>query len=173
MTTIYKVFDGAWFNAKYAIENDWKDKHVVLLFPEQVYPHTEEQQLSFPLLDMLKANMEYKEEDYASFMQQYNLLEKFRSFVKKNIGEIMSSKVSNILNGHIDSYCFYITKFKYHLFIHNLPVPIPYVVSVYGGMRLCSVILVFDDYSKLFHYIQPCAVPYNRISMPVSFQSPP
>lgn len=64
MTTIYKVFDGAWFNAKYAIENDWKDKHVVLLFPEQVYPHTEEQQLSFPLLDMLKANMEYKEEDY-------------------------------------------------------------------------------------------------------------
>ena len=97
MTTIYKVFDGAWFNAKYAIENDWKDKHVVLLFPEQVYPHTEEQQLSFPLLDMLKANMEYKEEDYASYMQQYNLPEKFRSFVKKNIGEIMSSKVSNIL----------------------------------------------------------------------------
>lgn len=75
---------------------------MVLLFPEQVYPHTEEQQLSFPLLDMLKANMEYKEEDYASYIQQYNLPEKFRSFVKKNIGEIMSSKVSNILNGHID-----------------------------------------------------------------------
>lgn len=55
---------------------------------------------------MLKANMEYKEEDYASFMQQYNLPEKFRSFVKKNIGEIMSSKVSNILNGHIDSTSF-------------------------------------------------------------------
>lgn len=75
---------------------------MVLLFPEQVYPHTEEQQLSFPLLDMLKANMEYKEEDYASYIQQYNLPEKFRSFVKKNIGEIMSSKLSNILNGHID-----------------------------------------------------------------------
>ncbi len=103
---IYKVFDGAWFNAKYAIENDWKDKHVVLLFPQQVYPHTEEQQLSFPLLDMLKANMEYKEEDYASFMQQYNLPEKFRGFVKKNIGEIMSSRVSNILNGHIDNTSF-------------------------------------------------------------------
>ena len=70
-------------------------------------------------------------------------------------------------------YCFYITKFKYNLFIHNLPVPIPCVVSVYGGMRLCSVILVFDDYNKLFQYTQPCAVPYNRISMPVSFQSPP
>lgn len=23
---IYKVFDGAWFNIKYAIENTWKDK---------------------------------------------------------------------------------------------------------------------------------------------------
>ena len=103
---IYKVFDGAWFNTKYAIENDWKDKHVVLLFPESVYPHTEEQQLSFPLLDMLKANMEYKEDDYASYMQQYNLPEKFRGFVKKNIGEIMSSKVSNILNGHVDSTSF-------------------------------------------------------------------
>ena len=103
---IYKVFDGAWFNAKYAIENDWKDKRVVLLFPEHVYPHTEEQQLSFPLLDMLKANMEYKEDDYASFMQQYNLPEKFRGFVKKNIGEIMSSRISAILNGHIDSSSF-------------------------------------------------------------------
>ena len=103
---IYKVFDGAWFNAKYAIENDWKDKRVVLLFPEHVYPHTEEQQLSFPLLDMLKANMEYKEDDYASFMQQYNLPEKFRGFVKKNIGEIISSRISTILNGHIDSTSF-------------------------------------------------------------------
>lgn len=105
-TFIYKVFDGAWFNTKYAIENDWKDKHVVLLFPESVYPHTEQQQLSFPLLDMLKANMEYKEDDYASYMQQYSLPEKFRGFVKKNIGEIMSSRVSNILNGHIDGSSF-------------------------------------------------------------------
>lgn len=103
---IYKVFDGAWFNTKYAIENDWKDKHVVLLFPEHVYPHTEEQQLSFPLLDMLKANMEYKEDNYAAYMQQYGLSEKFRGFVKKNIGEIMSSRVSNILNGHVNSSSF-------------------------------------------------------------------
>lgn len=29
---IYKVFDGAWFNTKYAIENTWKDKRIVLLF---------------------------------------------------------------------------------------------------------------------------------------------
>ena len=103
---IYKVFDGAWFNTKYAIENTWKDKRIVLLFPVETYPHSEEQQLQFPLLDMLKANMEYKEDDYASFMQQYNLPERFRSFIKKNIAEIMSSKIHNILNGHIDSSTF-------------------------------------------------------------------
>ena len=103
---IYKVFDGAWFNTKYAIENQWKDKRVVLLFPEHVYPHTEEQQLKFPLLDMLKANMEYKEDDYASYMQQYGLPEKFRGFVRKNIGEMMSSRVSNILSGHVDGSSF-------------------------------------------------------------------
>lgn len=103
---IYKVFDGAWFNTKYAIENTWKDKRVVLLFPVGTYPHSEEQQLQFPLLDMLKANMEYKEDDYASFMQQYNLPERFHGFIKKNIAEIMSSKIQNILNGHIDSTIF-------------------------------------------------------------------
>ena len=97
---IYKIFDGAWFNTKYAIENTWKEKRVVLLFPETMYPQAEEQMLKFPLLDVLKANMEYKEEDYASFMQQYNLPQKFASFIKRNITEIMSNKVSSILNGH-------------------------------------------------------------------------
>ena len=97
---IYKIFDGTWFNTKYAIENTWKEKRVVLLFPETMYPQTEEQMLKFPLLDVLKANMEYKEEDYASFMQQYNLPQKFASFIKRNITEIMSNKISSILNGH-------------------------------------------------------------------------
>lgn len=99
-TYIYKVFDGAWFNTKYALENQWKDKRVVLLFPETTLPHTEEQMLQFPLLDMLRANMEYKEDDYASFMQQYNLPQKFAPFLKRNIGELMTTKVSNIMNGH-------------------------------------------------------------------------
>ena len=98
---LYKVFDGAWFNAKYAIENDWKDKRVVLLFPKEECPRTEEQLLGFPLLDILKANMEYKDEDYASYIQQHNLPERFRGFVKRNIGEMMSSRVSAILNGHL------------------------------------------------------------------------
>ena len=98
---VYKVFDGAWFNTKYAIENTWKDKNIVLLFTDGTYPHTEEQMLKFPLLDMLKANMEFKEDDYESFMQQYNLPEKFRLFVKNNVSEIQSTKVSSLLAGHL------------------------------------------------------------------------
>ena len=98
---IYKVFDGTWFNIKYAIENTWKDKKVVLLFTDGTYPHTEEQMLKFPLLDMLKANMEFKEDDYESFMQQYNLPEKFRLFIKNNISEMQSTKISTMLVGHL------------------------------------------------------------------------
>ena len=57
--------------------------------------------LKFPLLDMLKANMEFKEDDYESFMQQYNLPEKFRLFIKNNVSEIQSTKVSSLLAGHL------------------------------------------------------------------------
>lgn len=103
---VYKVFDGAWFNTKYAIENTWKEKRVVLLFPLGTYPATEEQQLKFPLLDMLKANMEYKDDDYEAYMQQYGLPEKYRTFIKRNISEMMSSKVSTILAGHISTETF-------------------------------------------------------------------
>ena len=98
---IYKVFDGAWFNIKYAIENTWKDKRIVLLFTDKTCPKTEEQMLVFPLLDMLKANMEFKEDDYESFMQQYNLPEKFRLFIKNNVSEMRSTKISTMLAGHL------------------------------------------------------------------------
>ncbi len=102
----YHVFDGKWFNIKYNIEHTWKDYKVVLLFKNEgghplSFPQTEEQMLKFPLLDMLKANMEYKEDDYESFMQQYGLPDKFRIFIKKNITELMSSKISTMLMGMI------------------------------------------------------------------------
>ena len=98
---IYKVFDGAWFNIKYAIEHTWKEKKVVLLFTDKACPKKEKEMLPFPLLDMLKANMEFKEDDYESFMQQYNLPEKFRLFIKNNISEIQSTKISTMLAGYL------------------------------------------------------------------------
>lgn len=103
---VFQVFDGAWFNVKYAVENEWKDKHVVLLFPETTYPHSEEQMLKFPLLDLLKANMEYKEEDHACFMQQYGLPAKHSTFIKRNISEIMSAKITALLQGYLNAEMF-------------------------------------------------------------------
>ena len=97
----FEIFDGAWFNAKYAIENTWKDKKTVLLFPNAVCPQNEEQRLKFPLLDILLANMEYKEESYDAFLQQYNLPQRFGGFIKRNIDEIKRARVFSILEGYL------------------------------------------------------------------------
>ena len=97
----YEVFDGCWFNAKYAIENTWADKKVVLLFRQPYAPQSEEEYLKFPLLDMLVANMEYKEDDYASFLQQYNLPLTLGSFVNRNLTELRSPKVMPLIEGSL------------------------------------------------------------------------
>ena len=105
-TYVFRIFDGAWFNIKYRVENDWKDKRVVLLFPETTYPRTEEEMLKFPLLDLLKANMEYKEENHEQFMQQYSLPAKYSTFIKKNISEITSAKITALLQGYFNAEMF-------------------------------------------------------------------
>ena len=97
---IYKVFEGDWFNTKYRLENEWKDKKVVLVFRDIPMPQTESQQLNFPLIDVLKANMEYRDDDYAAFMQQYRLPEKHWAFVKLHISELQSAKVMSILEAY-------------------------------------------------------------------------
>lgn len=103
---VFHIFNGSWFNTKYNIEYTWKDSNIVLLFRNDSLPQTEEDMLKFPLLDMLKANMEYKEDDYSAFIQQYGLSEKYLPFIKRNITELMSSKITGILNGYISSETF-------------------------------------------------------------------
>lgn len=98
---IYKEFDGAWFNTKYNIENTWKEKRVILLFSNITYPHSEEHQLHFPLMDMLRANMEYREDDYEALMQQHNLPDKFRPFIKRNIQLMMTSKMTTLMEPYM------------------------------------------------------------------------
>ncbi len=98
---LYKVFDGDWFNTKYRLENEWKDRKVVLVFRDIAMPQTESQQLDFPLMDVLKANMEYRGDDYAAFMQQYRLPDKHRAFIKRHIEELQSVKVLSILEAYL------------------------------------------------------------------------
>lgn len=102
----YVVFDGAWFNAKYNIEQTWKNERVVLLFPNRTSPRTENDQIDFPLMDILKANIEYKDDGYASFMQQYGIPERFAPFIKKHIAVLTSSKLTTILGDYFRSDAF-------------------------------------------------------------------
>lgn len=97
----YVVFDGTWFGTKYAIEHQWKDEKVILLFKQEFKPVTEQKRLEFPLLDLLMANMEYKEDDFASFIQQYSLPEKFTPFIKKHVGELQSSRIRTLMQNYL------------------------------------------------------------------------
>lgn len=98
---LYKVFEGDWFNTKYHLENDWKDKKVILVFRNMTMPVTESQQLEFPLMDVLKANMEYRDDDYAAFMQQHRIPEKHRAFMKRHSDELQSTKVYSIIEDYL------------------------------------------------------------------------
>ncbi len=103
---IYKVFDGRWFNLKVELQREWKDKKVVLVFPYELRPDTEEKRLKFPLLDIYASNLEFKDERYEEFMQQYGLPSKVASFVKDNIEELSSNRIFPMLRGYLDSETF-------------------------------------------------------------------
>lgn len=97
----YQVFDGTWFGTKYKIENEWKNDRVILLFKEEFRPKDEASRLAFPLLDLLEANMEYKEDDYASFIQQYHLPEKLTPFIKRNMTLLQSNRIMQLLQNYL------------------------------------------------------------------------
>ncbi|MBK5203305.1 MAG: PglZ domain-containing protein [Prolixibacteraceae bacterium] len=93
----YIEFDGGWFKTKYALENEWKDDKVILVF-DQISPvSSPTNMLKFPLLDILCANMEYKNDDYGAFLQLHNLPAKFNDFIHKHINELQLEKFNCIL----------------------------------------------------------------------------
>lgn len=100
---VYKVFDGKWFNLKLSINRDWNDKKVVLLFPWDLRPETEEKRAAFQLLDVYAANMEYMEESYAEFLQRYGLPQTVAPFVQSNISELSSQKILGMLSGYLNA----------------------------------------------------------------------
>lgn len=103
---VYKVFDGKWFNTKLSINRDWANKKVVLLFPWDLRPDTEEKRAAFQLLDVYAANMEYMEESYAEFLQRYSLPQTMAPFVQTNIAELSSQKILTMLSGYLNAETF-------------------------------------------------------------------
>lgn len=92
----YMEFANDWFTVKYRLDRDWKDDKVVLYF-DQSRPTKQEQLEKFPLLDVLAANMEYSDQDWRAFMQQYRLPQQMATFVEKNIQQLQSSKTMRLL----------------------------------------------------------------------------
>ncbi|MBQ9588230.1 MAG: PglZ domain-containing protein [Bacteroidales bacterium] len=93
----YVAFDGGWFKTKYAIEHDWKDEKVILLFRQNNPSNNQQSMLDFPLMDVLAANMDLKVDDYAAFIQQYHIVPSMAPFVQNHITELQQTRVTKIL----------------------------------------------------------------------------
>lgn len=92
----YVDFKGDWFTTKYRLDNEWQDDKVII-FCHQASPlKNKALQASFPLMDVLAANMEYHSQDYAAFMQQYGLPTtdgQLVRFVERNVISLQSDKM--------------------------------------------------------------------------------
>jgi uncharacterized protein (TIGR02687 family) len=90
------------FALKVKLENELKDKKVLLYFQQSSPNETEKK--NFILLDLLFANKELLLDDVADFMNEYNLLKPQRSIVRKFIKDLKLKKnqkvISSILNQH-------------------------------------------------------------------------
>jgi len=95
----YVDFKGDWFTTKYNLDNDWKDKKIVMMLHQDSPLRVKSLQASFPLMDVLVANMEYRSQDYAAFMQQNGLPETDRQlvkFVERNIQALQAEKMHKL-----------------------------------------------------------------------------
>ena len=92
----YRDFKGDWFTTKYRLDNDWQNDKIVIYCHQESPLRKKSLQASFPLMDVLAANMEYHSQDYAAFMQQYgpptNDLQLVR-FVERNVISLQSDKM--------------------------------------------------------------------------------
>ncbi len=96
----YADFKGDWFTTKYKLDTEWADDKVILYFHQESPLQKKSLQENFPLLDVLTANMEYHHQDYAAFMQQYDLPASMEVFVKKNIQLLQSDRISRLLQSY-------------------------------------------------------------------------
>lgn len=92
----YVDFKGDWFTVKYCLDNDWQNDKVVIFCHQDSPLKKKSLQASFPLMDVLAANMEYHSQDYAAFMQQYGLPTndgQLVRFVERNVISLQSDKM--------------------------------------------------------------------------------
>lgn len=92
----YIDFKGDWFTTKFRLDNDWQNDKIVIYCHQESPLRKKSLQTSFPLMDVLAANMEYHSQDYAAFMQQYGLPTndwQLVRFVESNVISLQSDKM--------------------------------------------------------------------------------
>ena len=95
----YVDFQGDWFTVKYNLDNDWQYDKVILMMHQPSPLQVKSLQSTFPLMDLLVANMEYHSQDYAAFIQQNGLPDtdkKMVRFIEKNIMQLQSDKMQKL-----------------------------------------------------------------------------
>ena len=96
-------FQGDWFTTKYRLDHEWKDERIVMFFNQQSPLKNKSLQKDFPLMDVLTANMEYEEQSYAAFMQQFGIPDSDRSlvrFIENNIKMLQSDKMIKLFQSY-------------------------------------------------------------------------
>ena len=99
----YVDFKGDWFTMKYRLDNEWQNDKVILLFHQPSPLDVKSLQASFPLMDVLAANMEYHSQDYAAFIQQNGLPDSDKQlvrFVERNIMQLQSDKMQKLFGSY-------------------------------------------------------------------------
>ena len=95
----YVDFKGDWFTVKYNLDNDWQYDKVILMMHQPSPLQIKSLQATFPLMDLLVANMEYHSQDYAAFIQQNGLPDtdkKMVRFIERNIMQLQSDKMQKL-----------------------------------------------------------------------------
>ena len=93
-------FKGDWFTMKYKLDNEWQYDKVILMFHQPSPLQVKSLQATFPLMDLLVANMEYQSQNYAAFIQQYGIPDTDKQlvrFVERNIDALQSAKMLRLL----------------------------------------------------------------------------
>lgn len=96
----YVDFKGDWFTTKYNLDTTWANDKVILYFHQESPLQRKSLQEKFPLLDVLTANMEYHQQDYVAYMQQYRLPSNMATFVEKNIKQLQSERMLRLLQSY-------------------------------------------------------------------------
>lgn len=102
----FVVFDGlSWLGTKYALENEWSEEKVVIVF-NQLSPMSTGSTETFPLSGLLAANAEYRIENYEQFMQHNGIPMEYATLVKKHMEEFDRDKYSKILSPYFNEHDF-------------------------------------------------------------------